>query len=89
MRVRRAVAHLEAEVDRPDQLGVDRERVPASARAREWGAGGLRGAGALGLGAAAITAAVIWIVVAASQGGSEQATRALRVGPGGELTWTF
>ena len=54
-------------------------------RGTAWEATGLY----LGLGAAAITAAVIWIVVAASQGSSEQAARALRVGPGGELTWTF
>ena len=54
-------------------------------RGTAWEATGLY----LGLGAAAITAAVIWIVVAASQGSSEQAAHALRVGPGGELTWTF
>lgn len=42
----------------------------------------------LGLGAAAIAGAVIWLIVGLSGGGGDEQA-ALRVGPNGELTWSF
>lgn len=41
----------------------------------------------LGLGLAAVTGAVIWLIVGLSGGGGEEA--AVSVGPNGELTWSF
>lgn len=54
-------------------------------RATAWEATGLY----LGLGGAALAGAVIWLVVALADGGGGESASALRLGPNGELTWTF